>query len=265
MPQPQLRAVTLSLFIFLPLVSGLPVEATSQEPLGGASLVFIKRPKNPPVAPRALRAKAQPTGSTTSAPAPQTEKNNSAAKDEMADAIEDALALGNSARDAEPPRYPDAEKAYKLAAKLDDKDPRPYLGLANLWYDQKNYQAAAQMYREATERMTPKKAPFLGAFMSKSEVKGTIWATTNRGEVRAYFANALLQLGLVAQAQTELQSTISEDPKNAESYALLGYCFVRQKKYAEAVAVLKKALELSPNTPEYKQLLDEAVAHQSTQ
>jgi len=35
------------------------------------------------------------------------------------DMIEDAIALGNSARDSNPPRYEDAERAYKLAAKLE--------------------------------------------------------------------------------------------------------------------------------------------------
>src|SRR6266850_547731 len=149
MPNPQFRVVMLSLVIFLPSVSGLFNRAASQDILGGASLVFIKHPKNPPVRPRVLRAKAQPTSSAIPTPTPKTEKNNSATNEEMADEVEDALALGNSARDAEPPRYQDAERAYRLASKLDDKDPRPYLGLANLWYDQKNYQLAAEMYREA--------------------------------------------------------------------------------------------------------------------
>src|SRR4029079_1263798 len=96
----------------------------------------------------------------------------------------------------EPPRYEDSETAYRLAAKLDDRDPRPYLGLANLWYDQKNYQAAAKMYREATERMNPKKSDIMGAFSSKihGDVTGSIQANRTglleSAAVHQYLGNA---------------------------------------------------------------------------
>ena len=51
----------------------------------------------------------------------------------------------------------------------------------------------------------------------------------------------------------------------AQSYALLGYSFFQQKKYAEATEALKKALELAPNTEEYKKLLEESVSRQQHQ
>lgn len=206
------------------------------------------------------------------ASAPAADKNNPAATDELSDAVEDALELGNSARDAEPPRYQDAEKAYRLAAKLDDHDPRPYLGLANLWYDQKNYQAAAKMYREATDRMTPKKHSIQGAFGSKilgSDSLGSVNSNRIRpsesAKAHQYLGNALLRAGLFAEAVTELRLATTEDYKNAQSYALLGYSFFQQKKYAEATGALKKALELAPNTEEYKRLLEESASRQQHQ
>ena len=264
MSNAQFRLAALSLLFLLGFGGSLPSSFAGQDSLGGASLIFIARPKNPPVRPKALHAKAQQTSQPAPASAPAADKNNPAAADELSDAIEDALALGNSARDAEPPRYEDAEKAYKLAAKLDYHDPRPYLGLANLWYDQKNYQAAAKMYREATERMIPKKPTILGAF--SSQVSGTVGSNrismSESAEAHQYLGNALLRAGLFAEAETELRLATTESYKNAQSYALLGYSFFQQKKYAEATEALKKALELAPNTEEYKKLLDESVSRQ---
>jgi tetratricopeptide (TPR) repeat protein len=147
MSNARFRLAGLSLLFLLSFGGSLLSSLASQDSLGGASVIFIAHPKNPTVRPKTLPAKAQQTSQPAPASAPATDKNNPAATDDMSGAVEDALALGNSARDAEPPRYQDAEKAYRLAAKLDDDDPRPYLGLANLWYDQKNYQAAAKMYR----------------------------------------------------------------------------------------------------------------------
>ena len=40
---------------------------------------------------------------------------------------------------------------------------------------------------------------------------------------------------------------------------------LQQKKYAEATEALKKALELAPNTDEYKKLLEESVSRQQHQ
>lgn len=271
MPNAQLRLAALSLLFFLSLGGKVPSGLAVQDSLGGASLIFIAHPKNPPVRPKTLRAKAQQSSQPTPASATAADKKNPGATDERSDAIEDALELGNSARDAEPPRYQDAEKAYWLAAKLDDRDPRPYLGLANLWYDQKNYQAAAKMYREATERMTPKKSDLLGAFSSKIHGSATGSIQANRtsvlesAEAHQYLGNALLRAGLFADAETELRLATTENYKNAQSYALLGYSFFQQKKYAEATEALKKALELSPNSEEYKKLLEDSVSRQQQQ
>ena len=271
MSNAQFRLAALSLLFLICFGGSLSSSFASQDSLGGASLIFIAHPKNPPVRPKALRARAQQSSQPAPASAPAADKNNSAAADELSDAVEDALELGNSARDAEPPRYEDAEKAYRLAAKLDYDDPRPYLGLANLWYDQKNYQAAAKMYREATERMIPKKPTMLGGVSSKiyGSIGGSINANrislSESAEAHQYLGNALLRAGLFAEAETELRLATTESYRNAQSYALLGYSFFQQKKYAEATEALKKALELAPNTEEYKKLLEESVSRQRHQ
>ena len=263
MPNAQLSLIASSVLFLLSLSPASLGAAPAQDVMGGAALIFIARPNNPPVRPKSTRAKEQQPSQPNSTAKPPNNNGNPANGD-MSDEVEDALALGNSARDAAPPRYQDAEKAYRLAAKLNDKDPRPYLGLANLWYDQKNYEAAAKMYREATERMEPKKSLIMGVSgMKMIGPDKSIWSTLSASaEAHAYLGNALLQAGLFAEAEAELRTATSEDSKNAQSYALLGYSFLQQKKYAEATEALKKALEISPSNQAYKQLLDESIARQ---
>src|SRR6266850_1985998 len=103
MSNAQFRLAALSLVFLLCFVGSLSSSFANQDSLGGASLIFIARPKNPPVRPKALHAKVQQTSQPAPASAPAAGKNNAPAADELSDAIEDALALGNSARDAEPP------------------------------------------------------------------------------------------------------------------------------------------------------------------
>ena len=271
MPNAQLRLAALSLLFLLYLGGSLSREAVSQDSLGGASLIFIEHPKNPPVHPKASRAKAQQTTQANPATTAATNKDNPSSNADLSDEVEDALALGNSARDAAPPRYQDAEKAYRLAAKLDDGDPRPYLGLANLWYDQKNYEAAAKMYRAATERMAPKKSmgfgKILGGISSAATIgdKPALSALSERAEAHAYLGNALLQGGMFVEAEAELRTATTENSRNAQSFALLGSSLFQQKKYAEASAALKRAVYLSPDTEAYKQLLKESEARQQQQ
>jgi len=105
MPNAQFRVAALSLLFLLSFGGNLPGGLASQDSLGGASLIFIARPKNPPVRPKVLHAKAQQTSQPAPTPASAADKNNPATAGELSDAVEDALELGNSARDAEPPRY----------------------------------------------------------------------------------------------------------------------------------------------------------------
>src|SRR5262245_15349321 len=79
-----------------------------QDISGGAALIF-KRPENP-------TTRERETG---------TNKQRSA-RDDTNDKVEDAIALGNAARDRRPPDFDSAEKAYRLAWKLNPNDPRPY-------------------------------------------------------------------------------------------------------------------------------------------
>ncbi|MEJ7711089.1 MAG: hypothetical protein WKF84_14795 [Pyrinomonadaceae bacterium] len=61
---------------------------------------------------------------TTTVPRVNENKELVASMPTIADQVEEALEQGNAARDASPPRYAEAERAYKKAAVLDSKDAR---------------------------------------------------------------------------------------------------------------------------------------------
>jgi len=241
---------------------GVAAVLNNQDITGGAALLFKLQPKNPPVRHKVRRPKQDQAdeSKSTCKPAPKIEGNS----DNLLDEVEDALALGNSGRDAKPPRYEDAERAYRLAAKLNPKDPRPYMGLANIWYDQKHFEEAARMYREAAERMASS-ATLQGYSLPKPTVRGEGISTSpsERGELRAYLGSALLQQGQFAEAEVELRNATTEDAKNAQSYALLGYVLLEQKKYSQASHALKRAVALSRSDPEYRELLKRSLARKN--
>lgn len=268
------------MFAFLPqlmplilLLTLLPLNidsASAQDLPGGASIIFIQHPRNPSVHPKTEHSGTQQKSGPTSGPTSGQDAPHM-------DAVEDALALGNSARETKPPRYKDSEKAYKLAAKLNPKDPRPYIGLANIWYDQKHYEEAAQMYRRAALLSTSIKTT-RGPDLNKRSGRGGLpsaMATAVRpsrparvnpvtetgvqtGELHAYLGNALLQRKKFSEAEIELKNATLEDPDNAEWQAFLGYSLFKQKRYAEASQALKAAVILAPENTRYKEILKES-------
>lgn len=102
---------------------------------GGLGGLGIPSPKlRPPPADQAQAANSPtPTGS------------------EIFEDVEDAIEAGNTARDQKPPNYPEAERAYNLAAKLEPKDWRAFAGLGNIYLDQGRDEEAIAPYRRAVE------------------------------------------------------------------------------------------------------------------
>lgn len=269
------RLVTLILLLtFVPFNIS---SAAAQDPPGGASIVFIQHPRNPLVRRTSEHSPTQGRGQAIPASGKINANDTVQVARESTNAIEDALDLGNSARETKPPRYQDSEKAYKLAAKLNPKDPRPYIGLANIWYDQKHYEEAARMYRRAALLAASSKT-ILEPDFNKRSGRGSVTAATataafpNRpgrvatltetgrqsGVLHAYSGNALLQRNKFSEAEIELKKATAEEPDNAEWQALLGYSLLKQKKYAEASNALKAAVILEPENESYKEILRES-------
>ena len=73
------------------------------------------------------------TGNTTK---PKTGTSTKPTAPDNSAQMEDAMSLADDARQAG--RNEAAERGYQLASKLMPSDPRPYLGLGHIYYDQKN-------------------------------------------------------------------------------------------------------------------------------
>ncbi len=67
------------------------------------------------------------------------------------DDVEEAIELGNAARDQKPSDYTEAERAYQLATKLAPDDWRAFVGLGNIYVDQDRDKEAIEPYRKAVE------------------------------------------------------------------------------------------------------------------
>jgi tetratricopeptide (TPR) repeat protein len=163
--------------------------STSQEPAGG-SIKDFKKPANPPVYggriqkgtkststakpdsvdPAATKPKADtlskksgggfgslsgglPKRSTvaTATARPKPSAPPTPGPTDVNQELEDAIAAGNDARSSDPPNYAEAEKAYRLAAKIDPEDSRPYEGLGNIFIDQRKYAEALVAYEQAVK------------------------------------------------------------------------------------------------------------------
>jgi len=225
----------------------------TRELLGGASLLF-PRPQNPPThrrKPPSQSSEETSSGSKPIAPPPATSEQPN-------DAVEDALFLGNSARDRTPPDLVSAEKAYRLAWKLNPVDPRPYIGLGNVYFDQQRYAEAARAYKDAIDLGKPIKELAVGKMLGgiSSRKVGSIRTVPENGDWHAYLGTALLGQQNAAEAEIELRYALAINRNNASWRAQLGSALASQKRYSEAAALLESALRLDGNNQTYRELLE---------
>lgn len=127
---------------------GTPPKATK-----AATTVTTARPADTPKPIRGRLGglvKPSPERQPTPADPPQPTITPTPAESEFND-IDDAIEAGNTARDQKPPNYAEAERAYKLAAKLKPDDWRAFVGLGNIYLDQGRDEEAVAPYRKAIE------------------------------------------------------------------------------------------------------------------
>ena len=169
--------------------------------------------------------------------------------------VEDALAKANSARNANPPKYHEAELAYGFTARLNPRDPRPLMGLGNIAYDQKQFAAAAKMYQEALTMVTSM-ASFGGATL-RGELNRAEQRTM-ASQLRCYLGISLLETNDFKNAQAQFERAIKSEPTNARWHALFGYSLLKQGAKPDAVKALQEAVRLDPGNADYQQLLQSA-------
>jgi len=229
--------------------------AQPKDIMGGASLIF-KRQQNPQ-----SRSKSLQRGSLGVQKPPQREDNtHPQSTGDVNDKVEDALALGNIARDRKPPDFQSAEKAYRLAWKLNPQDPRPLVGLGNVYFDLGQLPEAAKAYREAIKLGEPAtRGVFAGRLTAGIQrIRNTSEAPRSTADWHVYLAMSLLQQDKSTGAELELRKAISADPQNANWQALLGYDLVTQERYTEASALYRLAVQLEPDSEVYKDLLKQS-------
>ena len=202
---------------------GIAVDVRAQDDdLKGGATEPATRPKTTPPRNRAkspLQPKSTKKTTKTSASAAQ-------AKVDLSKQVDAALELGNTARDSNPPRYADAEHAYKLAMGLDPDDARPYVGLGNTYFDQKRFPEAEAAFVRGTQ-LDPQDADALVAL-----------AYTNNAQER------------YDDAERAALRAIALDATSHAAYVALGWSKYRRKNYQEAETAYRRAIALSPKTPE---------------
>jgi tetratricopeptide (TPR) repeat protein len=260
--------VTVALFF---LVTTLGGQGASPADLTGGVGAFIERPKSPTVH-RSQKTGNKPAANppaTSQAPVPAKPQSSSAtqettgpqnagSQDDGADPLEDALYLGNSAREANPPRYADAERAYRVAAKLAPDDARAYIGLGNVFYDQRLFDKAAKAYKKAAE---------LNEKLLRRSMELLTLGTGSQRPPEAGRAKPTCVIppqstpATVPQDGDELQSRFTVVqvrgffPKDirldGEGYGFLGYAYLQQKQYSKAEKALCSAVGEKPENPEW--------------
>ena len=260
--------IILPFLIAIPLAMVLPtLSAFCQDIRGGVSLIFQHH--NPPVRRRqdSKRSAKQAVPNTLRSDQ-STESSSKSLQDQVTNgAVEEALALGNSARDDKPPRFQDAERLYRLAAKLNPKDPRPHIGLGNVFYDQKRYAEAAEAYRKALATGPPKEIARVTSIDRRRPVESRSSESQDikrqrelSAQSRAYLGDSLLQQGNLLEAGLEFGFATLEDPENAQWHALYGYTLFAQGKYSRAADALKRAVRIDPQNTAYQELLRQSLS-----
>jgi tetratricopeptide (TPR) repeat protein len=134
--------------------------------------------------------------------------------------LEDALSLADDARQNN--RSEAAERGYLLASKLVPSDPRSYLGLGHLYYNQKKYPDAERFYARA-------------ASLSR-----------NDSEPYARLAFTYTEMQRLSEGLSAAQRAVAVQPDNYYGYLALGYVLSLQHSYAGSETAYRKAVTLAP-------------------
>jgi len=134
--------------------------------------------------------------------------------------LDDALSLADDAR--QNGRDEAAERGYLLATKLAPSDPRAYLGLGHLYYNQKKYPDAEKYYTRA--------------------------ASLSRGDCEPYarLAFTYSEMNRLDEALVAAQRSVAAQPDNYYGYLALGYIHSVRQSYREAEAAYRKGVTLAP-------------------
>lgn len=155
----------------------------------------------------------------TPRPAPKPRPGTKPAPDNS-EQVDDALKLADDERQAG--RDEAAERGYQLAAKLAPSDPRPYLGLGHLSYNQRKYTDAEKWYTRA-------------AGLSRGD-----------SEPLARLAFTYAEMQRLDEAVAAARRSVAAQPDNYYGYLALGWVLAQRHNSTEAEAAYQKSISLAP-------------------
>lgn len=126
----------------------------------------------------------------------------------------------------------EAEKRYIQVIKLDKKNKEAYQGLAEIYYEKKEFEQAKEIYKH---------------LLKLNKQDDSLYALLGRVSIAQ---------GNFLQAEKNYLKSLKIQERSA-TYLDLGLCYKAMGKFLEAQATLKKALELDPNNPRLLDLLIE--------
>lgn len=126
----------------------------------------------------------------------------------------------------------EAEKRYIQVVKLDNKNKEAYQGLAEIYYEKKEYEQAKEIYKH---------------LLKLNKQDESLYALLGRVSIAQ---------GNFLQAEKNYLKSLKIQERSA-TYIDLAFCYKAMEKFLEAQETLKKSLELDPNNPRLLDLLIE--------
>ena len=123
-------------------------------------------------------------------------------------------------------RLKEAQTELELLVESIPRDPRIWMKLGAIHYEQKHWEQAVSAFRQAV-------------MLEPSNMR-----------TRYFLATALMDAGKDDEARIELEKILRADPRSVDARVQLGFLFGRTKKYGEAVKVLQEAINIEPKRPE---------------
>lgn len=177
--------------------------------------------------------------------------------------VDAAITRGDAARNANPPRYADAEREYRAALRLDDTEARGYSGLGNIYFNQNRYAEAKASFTQAVsydadDQLSQTLLAFsnnnLGQWANgERAARAALRAKVEPGETDykgyafAALGWSLYKQGKMQQGAQYYQQAIGEQPQNAGLYSDLTQILLDMRQFEEAEAEIAHAAQLNGN------------------
>jgi len=177
--------------------------------------------------------------------------------------VDQAIARGDAARSANPPRYAEAAQEYNKALRLDTTEARAYSGLGNVYFNQNRYAEAQASFTKAVsydadDQLSQTLLAFShnnlgqwanGERAARAALRTKLEAgeTDYKGYAFAALGWSLYKQGKMQQGAQYYQQAIGELPQNAGLYSDLTQILLDMRNYEDAEAEIARAAQLNGN------------------